>query len=108
MRRPVTNATVFLGGGRITSALVSGLRLASYKPPIVVHDRHREKSLALKKHYSVIAEPDLQAAVEAAELLVIAVRPDSVRELLSAISPVDRPVTVVSLAAGIPLSHLQK
>jgi pyrroline-5-carboxylate reductase len=32
--------TVFLGGGRITNALVAGLRLAKYDKPIIVHDRN--------------------------------------------------------------------
>ena len=30
---------VFLGGGRITSAMVAGLRLARTKHKLVVHDR---------------------------------------------------------------------
>ncbi|MGA8271355.1 MAG: NAD(P)-binding domain-containing protein [Candidatus Sulfotelmatobacter sp.] len=104
-------ATVFLGGGRITSALVAGLRLAKYSQPIVVHDRHPKKLQQLKKQYGVLIEPDLTRAVEAADLLVIAVRPDSVRGLLKEIGKSvqlrTRPLTAVSLAAGIPLKKLQ-
>jgi pyrroline-5-carboxylate reductase len=102
-------ATVFLGGGRITSALVAGLRLAGYAKPIVVHDRHARKLRELKREHEVIAEPDLQRAVEAARVLIIAVRPDSVRELLEEIErcKICRPLTVVSLAAGDPLSKLR-
>jgi pyrroline-5-carboxylate reductase len=101
-------ATVFLGGGRITSALVAGLRLAGYGRPIVVHDRHSNKLHELKRQYAVIAEPDLSRAVESAHLLIIAVRPDSVRELLKEIHTYDiRGITVVSLAAGIPLATLR-
>jgi pyrroline-5-carboxylate reductase len=102
-------ATVFLGGGRITSALLSGLRLAEFSRPIVVHDRHAEKLQQLKRQYGVTVEPDLHRAVESAHILIIAVRPDSVRELLKQIGPrcVRRRLTAVSLAAGIPLSKLQ-
>lgn len=100
-------ATVFLGGGRITSALVAGLRLAKYKRPIVVHDRNSKKLQELKQHYGVATEPELRRAVKAAEVLIIAVRPDSVRELLKEIGEIRRPLTVVSLAAGIPLAKLQ-
>jgi pyrroline-5-carboxylate reductase len=101
-------ATVFLGGGRITSALVAGLRLAGYAKPIVVHDRHAGKLKELKREYEVIAEPDLQRAVDSARILIIAVRPDSVRELLEGIErcKIRRPMAVVSLAAGVPLSKL--
>jgi pyrroline-5-carboxylate reductase len=102
-------ATVFLGGGRITSALVAGLRLAGYAKPIMVHDRHARKLKDLKRTYEVIAEPDLHRAVELAAMLVIAVRPDSLRELLQEIAreKIRLPLTVVSLAAGVPLSRLR-
>ena len=102
-------ATVFLGGGRITSALVAGLRLAAYPEPIVVHDRHARKLRDLKRTYAVIAEPDLRRALELAGVLVIAVRPDSVRELLKEIAreKIRQPLTAVSLAAGVPLSKLR-
>jgi pyrroline-5-carboxylate reductase len=104
----VVKAIVFLGGGRITSALVAGLRLAGYDRPIIVHDRHARKLQELKRQYGVIAEPDLRRAVESAHLLILAVRPDSMRGLLKEINsdPIRRMV-VVSLAAGIPLSTLR-
>ncbi len=100
-------AAVFLGGGRITSALVAGLRLAMYGQPIVVHDRHFKKLQELKRQYGVIVEPDLHRAVESARILIIAVRPDSVRGLIKEIGSINRPLTAVSLAAGVPLSKLR-
>ena len=100
-------ATVFLGGGRITSALLAGLRLAGYKRPIVVHDRHPAKLRNLKRQYGVTAETDLDRAVARADLLIIAVRPDSVAKLLGEIHRMNRPLLAVSLAAGIPISKLR-
>ena len=100
-------ATVFLGGGRITSALVAGLRLAKYRQPIIVHDRHPERLQRLKRQYGVAVDPDLHRAVESARLLIIAVRPDSVRDLLKEIGTIDRRLTAVSLAAGVPISKLR-
>ena len=100
-------ATVFLGGGRITGALVAGLRLAKYDKPIVVHDRNPGKLRQLKKQYGVVVESNLHRAVQQAGLLIVAVRPDSVRDLLREIGKIDRPLTLVSLAAGIPLAKLR-
>lgn len=100
-------ATVFLGGGRITSALLAGLRLAGYDRPVVVHDRNPEKLQKLKRKYGIAVEPDLHRAVESAHLLIIAVRPDSVRGLLNQIGTISRRLTAVSLAAGVPLSKLR-
>jgi len=105
------NAAVFLGGGRITSALLAGLRLAGFRQPIVVHDRNPHKLRQLQRLYDVQAEPDLHRAVEQAHLLIVAVRPDGVHDLLRQIREVRlgqvRPLTAVSLAAGIPLKNLR-
>jgi len=102
-------ATVFLGGGRITGALLAGLRLVGYDRPIRVHDRHPEKLQKLKRQYGIAVEPDLHRAVESAHLLIVAVRPDSVRGLLQEVGThkIRRPFTAVSLAAGVPLSELR-
>lgn len=119
MKASQTKTTVFLGGGRITGALLAGLRLAKYDQPIVVHDRHPAKLRQLRREYGVTVEPDLLRAVEQAHLLIIAVRPDSVRELLEGllggllgdlltkIRPT-HPMMAVSLAAGIPLANLRR
>jgi pyrroline-5-carboxylate reductase len=100
-------ATVFLGAGRITGALLAGLQRAKYRGSIVVHDRHLRKLQRLKKVYGVGTERDLRRAVERAKLLVIAVRPGSVGSLLRETGKIDRPLTALSLAAGIPLANLR-
>lgn len=101
-------ATVFIGGGRIASALVAGLRLAGYRPPIVVYDRNTKKSRALRRESQVEIASDLRSAVEQAALLIVAVRPDSVAGLLDEIEACGaRPGLCVSLAAGIPLRKLR-
>jgi pyrroline-5-carboxylate reductase len=100
-------ATVFLGGGRITSALLAGWKLAKYAAPIVVYDRHPQKLRQLKRLYGVSAERDLHRAVAKANILIIAVRPGSVGDLLREIGRVDRALIAVSLAAGIPFTNLR-
>lgn len=97
---------VFLGGGRITSAMLAGFRLAKTVHHFVVHDRNPGKLRQLKKTYAIAVEPDLKKAVRQADLLLIAVRPNSVEELLREIGTVDRPLLTVSLAAGVPLRVL--
>ena len=99
---------VFLGGGRITSAMLAGLRLAKTKHRLLVHDRDPSKLRTVRKQYAVAVEPDLKRAVARADLVVIAVRPNSVEELLRAIRKVIQPMLAVSLAAGVPLRILRK
>jgi len=102
------STVVFLGGGRITSAMLAGLRLAKTRHRLVVHDRNLGKLRHLKKRYAVAIETDLNSAVKQSDVLIVAVRPSSVREVLRAIGNVDRPLVAVSLAAGVPLRVLSK
>jgi pyrroline-5-carboxylate reductase len=102
-------ATVFLGAGRITSALVAGLHLAGHKRPIIVYDRNPEKLRALRRAFAVEAVRDLASAVERAEILVVAVQPAAVADLLDEVlrCGATPPALAVSLAAGVPLKRLR-
>lgn len=100
--------TVFLGGGRITGALAAGLRLAGDRREIVVYDRHPEKVRALRRESRVEVARDLKSAIERAEMLIVAVRPRSVKEMLREVEECGAmPGLCVSLAAGIPLKNLR-
>src|SRR5260370_7950614 len=102
-------ATVFLGGGRITSALVAGLRLAKYKPPLVVYDRHPEKLRRLKREFNVSTEHDLARAVSEANLLIVAVRPHDVANFLDDAAKYDLPpppTLTFTLPPALPLQKL--
>ncbi len=112
-------ATVFLGAGRITGALAAGLRLAEHgrktdghkkdKRTIVAYDRHPEKLRALRRESRVEMARDLKSAVERAEMLIVAVRPRSVKKMLAQVveSGAAPPRLCISLAAGVPLRNLQ-
>jgi len=102
-------ATVFLGGGRITGALCAGLRLAGDRRRLVVYDRHPEKLRALRRESRVKIARDLKSAVERAGMLIVAVRPSSVKEMLAEVVACGArpPKLCISLAAGIPLQNLR-
>jgi pyrroline-5-carboxylate reductase len=106
---PKMKAITFLGGGRITGALAAGLRLAGDRREIVVYDRHPEKVRALRLESQVVVAGDLKSAVERAGMLIIAVRPGSVEEMLSDVAACGAvsPKLCVGLAAGIPLRNLR-
>jgi pyrroline-5-carboxylate reductase len=99
---------VFLGAGRITNALIAGLRLARCETRLIVHDHHARNLRNVQRQHGVQVEPDLQLAVSKAQLLIIAVRPSAMAELLKLIRTVNRPLIAVSLAAGVPLSRLRE
>ena len=107
---------LFLGGGRITSAIVEGLQRAGFKGAIGVYDRHPNKLKKLEAEFGVRVARDLRTAVANASILVIAVRPKSVDALLESIAPhcgafphgVERAPVAVSLAAGIPFAQIRR
>jgi pyrroline-5-carboxylate reductase len=102
-------SVVFMGGGRITSALVAGQRRAGRQKNIVVHDRNPAKLRALQREYAIQVEPDLQTAIRRAEMVILAVRPTAVAQMLDSMrrcSGASR-LLVVSLAAGVPLKMLR-
>src|SRR5271156_4225330 len=98
---------VFLGAGRITSALVAGLRASGFRGRIVVCDRHAEKLRQLRRRYAVRVEPDPLRAAAQAGLLFIAVRPPDVLPLLAALGTLPPATVPVSVAAGVPLRTLE-
>lgn len=98
---------VFLGAGRITSALVEGLRGSGYRRQLVVHDRNPAKMTALQRKFGAAAERDLHRAVRKAGVVVVAVRPADVRPLLKSMGDAAGPAIGVCLAAGIPLRKLR-
>ena len=102
------STVVFVGAGRITSAMLAGLRLLKSKHCFVIHDRNLTGLRETGRRYAVAIEADLKKAVARADMLIIAVRPGSVRELLAAIELVQRPLLGISLAAGVPLRVLKK
>ncbi len=108
-RKRNRDPTVFLGGGRITAALAAGLRLAGDERRIIAYDRHPEKLRALQRESEVEIAGDLKSAIESAGIVVIAVRPLSVKQLLGEIVSCEAkpPHLCISLAAGIPLKNLR-
>ncbi|HEY3971434.1 MAG TPA: pyrroline-5-carboxylate reductase dimerization domain-containing protein [Candidatus Sulfotelmatobacter sp.] len=106
--------TVFLGGGRITSALIAGLRLGGDDRLILVFDRNPEKLRALRRAGQVETSHKLTSELfRDTEMLIVAVRPRSVEHLLDSIekkieaSGLPVPRLCVSLAAGVPLHKLR-
>lgn len=114
---PSSPTIVLLGGGRITSAILAGLKVAGSRQRVVVHDHNQSKLKRLHRLYAVTVEPRLERAMAQAGLLVIAVRPDSVPSLLRDVKATlalrstqegTASQPAISLAAGIPLAGLRQ
>jgi pyrroline-5-carboxylate reductase len=91
-----------LGVGKLGEALVSGLLRAGRDPgTLLAAERHPERATEIAARYGV-QTPDPVAAAGAADVVLLAVKPQDMRALLREISGALRPSTlVVSMAAGI-------
>jgi pyrroline-5-carboxylate reductase len=103
-----------LGGGKMGESLVAGLAGTGWCAPqdITITGRRTERLEELADRYGVKTSVDNARAVLEATLIVLAVKPQDLDDLLSEISAVVEPSqTVLSLVAAIPTrfieSHLQ-
>lgn len=95
-----------LGGGVMGEALVTALLAAGWTPDDVdVTERSAARATELSGRYGVRAADPNGKAASRAGLVLVAVKPQVVPEVLAEIAPRLRPGTlVVSVAAGVPLA----
>ena len=99
-----------LGGGRMGEALLSGLLRSGHARPEQLHVtvRHAERAERLATAHGVETSTDSAGASKDADVLVLAVKPQNMRELLTQINGVVGPEqTVVSVAAGITTQTIE-
>jgi pyrroline-5-carboxylate reductase len=97
----------FIGTGNIAAAMIIGLSTRDAPPPaIVVSPRNAAKAAALAARFANIhVAPDNQAALDACDLVVLAVRPQIAHEVLSALRfRADH--AILSLIAILPRAQL--
>jgi pyrroline-5-carboxylate reductase len=99
----------FLGGGNMGRALVSGLlRRGIRQEQIRVAEVSADAQAALRRDLGISASEDLKATIADADVVVLAVKPQEARAVLTAVAALlqqKRPL-VVSVAAGIRVESL--
>ncbi len=101
-----------LGAGMMGGALARGLVACGAMPAsgIRLFDTHGAKAEALAAELGpgALAAPSAQAAVAAADLILLAVKPPMVADVLTEIAPFVTPSQlVISIAAGIRLAKME-
>src|SRR5439155_11324413 len=98
-----------LGLGKIGNILLQGLLKAGLPAGSAVATvRHPERAQALGKERAVPVGTDNRAAARGADVILIAVKPQNVRELLEEIRADVTPAQlVISVAASIPTGYIE-
>jgi pyrroline-5-carboxylate reductase len=103
-----------VGGGKIGEALLAGLVRQSGSAgagagpgPLLIVERSPQRAAELVERYGVDA-PDLATAAARARVLLLAVKPQDIDTLLTALAPHVTPEhLVVSVAAGVPTRRIE-
>ncbi len=100
----------FLGGGNMATSLVGGLVQDGMSPKAIhVADVNQEKLTHLQQTYGVHTFADNEQAVANAQVVILAVKPQSLREAVQSIAPQLQQLKplVVSIAAGVMLHSIE-
>lgn len=100
-----------LGAGNMGRALVRGMLKAKWASPtnFVATTRRAETAAALAKETGIDAHTDNVKAATGADVLILAVKPQIIPDLLREIAPAVRPGRlVISIAAGVPTAAIER
>ncbi len=99
----------FIGGGNMAKALIGGLRRQGYSAPgIQVVEPLAENREKLSEEFSVRCVEKLDAAALNCEVLVLAVKPQQMREAVAPLSGKLSRQLVISIAAGLRLKDISR
>lgn len=100
----------FLGAGNMGEALIKGLLSAGLVSPdaISAADVRGDRLRELEKLYGIQVLPDNTALVKRADVVILAVKPQVIAEVLEGVAPALTPEKLlISIAAGVPTSALR-
>jgi len=99
----------FIGGGKMAEAMIKGIldKGITTHESIVVSEPLKDRRAFLSDRYKVKVFHDNPAAIERADIIVLAVKPQVIKDVLREISVmVTVEQLIISIAAGIPTSFI--
>jgi pyrroline-5-carboxylate reductase len=105
----VTDRLGIIGAGKIGESLLAGLLRSGVGPDdVVVVEKFQERAEYLFKQYGV-RDLGIAEAADFARILLIAVKPQDMGELLAKMAPAITPDhLIVTVAAGIPTGYVER
>jgi len=109
--KPLSKVLAVLGAGKIGGILLRAFLKEGLVSPkhALATVQHAERAQALAKELGIRVSTDNRAAARAADIILLSVKPQAVREVLEEIrSEVSSEKLLVSVAASVPTSYLEK
>lgn len=100
----------FLGGGNMGEALIRGLTKTGLVPAahLLAADVRADRLEELRRLYGVVVATDNTALVRQADVVILAVKPQILREVLEEIAPATPGKLLVSVAAGVATGEIRR
>ncbi|WP_321945301.1 NAD(P)-binding domain-containing protein [Paraburkholderia sp. J10-1] len=96
-----------LGVGDLTEKMVRGLQRDAGELDVFMSPRGREKALTLARDCGCRVMPDNQAVVDAADIVLVGVRPAQLPELAKQVT-LRHDQTLISVVSGVSVAELQR
>jgi pyrroline-5-carboxylate reductase len=107
----LSNKTIgFIGAGNMAETLLSGLISSSQSKPehITCSDVRQPRLAELAKQYGIKTTTDNKKVVKASEIIIYAVKPQIIAEVLKETADIlDASKLVISIAAGVPMAAIE-
>lgn len=99
----------FIGAGNMARSLVGGLINSGVQPArLQAYDPDSQRLGQLADDFGIGRAPDNQSMLETCDVVVLAVKPQLMHDVVKALSIGDEPPLVLSVAAGITTGALQQ
>lgn len=92
----------FIGAGNMASSLIGGLITSQFPPQqIIACDIDQSKLHALHENFNIRTETDINRAIEKADIVILAVKPQVLKQVCSSLTRTQHKPLFISIAAGI-------
>ena len=102
----MSKTVCFIGGGQMAEALIKGMLQSNEFTPdfIMVVEPVKARRDYLENNYKVKTAVSAEQIIKASHIILIAVKPQVMPEVLKAIKPILADQLIITIAAGLPLS----
>jgi len=97
-----------IGAGNMGAAIILGLASDIPAKNLMIYDIEKSRTDLLSEKYGIISSGSIQSLADNSDIIIIAVKPDTVAEVISKIKNTIKNKVIVSIAAGVTIDSIEK